>query len=105
MIYLDTIETKIPRTDKNSSETYSIRLTNIQTNESKIIDNLVDNSTYLYYYQFDFDKNDLIKGQYELDIISDDKVLYTTLAQVGDYTKDYKKYNNNNKTTYKVYKS
>ena len=104
MIYLDTLETKIPRTDKNSSETYSIRLTNIQTNESKIIYNLVDNSTYLYYYQFDFDKNDLIKGQYELDVISDDKVLYTTLAQVGDYTKDYKKYNNN-KTTYKVYKS
>ena len=104
MIYLDTIETKIPRTDKNSSETYSIRLTNIQTNESKIIDNLVNNSTYLYYYQFNFDKTDLMKGQYELDVISDDKVLYTTLAQVGDYTKDYKKYNNN-KTTYKVYKS
>ena len=35
MIYLDTLETKIPRTDKNSSETYSIRLTNIQTNEKK----------------------------------------------------------------------
>ena len=52
MIYLDTLETKIPRTDKNSSETYSIRLTNIQTNESKTIDNLVDKSTYLYYYQF-----------------------------------------------------
>ena len=104
MIYLDTIETKIPRTDKNSSETYSIRLTNIQTNESKTIDNLVDNSTYLYYYQFDFDKTGLIKGQYELDVMSDDKVLYTTLAQVGNYAKDYKKYNNN-KTTYKVYKS
>lgn len=104
MIYLDTLETKIPRTDKNSSETYSIRLTNIQTNESKIIDNLVDNSTYLYYYQFDFDKTDLMNGQYELDVISDDKVVYTTLAQVGNYTKDYKKYNNN-KTTYKVYKS
>ena len=103
MIYLDTLETKIPRTDKNSSETYSIRLTNIQTNESKIIDNLVDNSTYLYYYQFDFDKIDLINGQYELDVISDDNVVYTTLAQVGNYTKDYKKYNNN-KTTYKVYK-
>ena len=104
MIYLDTLETKIPRTDKNSSETYSIRLTNIQTNESKIIDSLVDNSTYLYYYQFDFDKTGLMNGQYELDVISDDKVVYTTLAQVGDYTKDYKKYNNN-KTTYKVYKS
>ena len=98
MIYLDTLETKIPRTDKNSSETYSIRLTNIQTNESKIIDNLVDNSTYLYYYQFDFDKTGLMNGQYELDVISDNKVVYTTLAQVGDYTKDYKKYNNN-KTT------
>ena len=104
MIYLDTLETKIPRTDKNSSETYSIRLTNIQTNESKIIDNLVDKSTYLYYYQFDFDKTGLMNGQYELDVISDNKVVYTTLAQVGDYTKDYKKYNNN-KTIYKVYKS
>lgn len=104
MIYLDTLETKIPRTDKNSSETYSIRLTNIQTNESKIIDNLVDNSTYLYYYQFDFDKTDLMNGQYELDVISDDKVVYTTLAQKGYYNREYKEYNNN-KTTYKVYKS
>ena len=45
-----------------------------------------------------------MNGQYELDVISDDKVVYTTLAQVGNYIKDYKKYNNN-KTTYKVYKS
>lgn len=104
MVYLDELKTIIPRTDKSSSEYYSIKLTNIQTNESKIIDNLVDKSTYLYYYKFDFDKTGLMNGQYELEVLSDGKSVYNTLAQKGYYNREYKEYNKN-KTTYKVYKS
>lgn len=104
MVYLDELKTIIPRTDKSSSEYYSIKLTNIQTNEEKIISDLVNISEHFYYYEFEFEKYNITDGQYELEVLSENKVVYRTLAQKGYYNREYKEYNKN-KTTYKVYKS